>query len=93
VALRFVRVCPTHRLILEEQRHGLRGPVSLHQVKAWLVLDLTKQLILGAGRAAGGRGHAGAVFLGPRLRLDAELLVDRGDHNYGVRVPAHPAAA
>jgi len=93
VALRYVRVCPRHRLILEELPHGLRCPVSLHQVKAWLVLDLTKRRILGAGRASGGRGPAGAVFFGPRLCLDPELLVDRGDRNYAVPVPAHTAAA
>jgi hypothetical protein len=76
VATRFVRVCPRHRLILEEQPHGLRCPLSFHQVTAWLVMDLRNERILGAGRAEriGGAGPAGAVFLGPRLRTTAELL-------------------
>ena len=92
VAPRFVRVCPRHRLILEEEPHGLRCPLSLCRVTAWLVLDLTNQRILGAGRI-GGQGPAGAVFLGPRLRTTAELLVDRGEHRVALPAPAHPAAA
>ena len=96
MASRFVRVCPRHRLILEEQPHGLRCPLSLHQVTAWLVMDLTNQRILGAGRAEriGGRAApAGAVFLGPRLRITPDLLADAGEHHYALPVPGHPAAA
>ena len=95
MASRFVRVCPRHRLILEEQPHGLRCPLSFHRVRAWLVVDLTNERILGAGRAesAGGVGPASAVFLGPRLRITAELLVDRGERRHGLPVPAHPATA
>jgi hypothetical protein len=94
VATRFVRICPRHRLILEEQPHGLRCPRSFQQVRAWLVMDLTDQRILGAGCARiGGAGPAGAAFLGPRLRMMAELLVDRGEHCYALPVPARAAAA
>jgi len=96
VAPRFVRLCPRHCLILEEQPHGLRCPLSFHQVTAWLVVDLRNQRILGAGRAdrIGGRaGRAGAVFLGPRLRITPELLADAGERRYARSVPAHPAAA
>jgi len=96
VVPRFVRLCPRHRLILEEQPHGLRCPLSFHQVTAWLVMDLTNQRLLGAGRAEriGGRaGPAAAVFLGPRLRITRELLADAGDRRYARSVPAHPVAA
>ncbi len=96
MAPRFVRVCPTHRLILEEESRSLRCPLSLHQVTAWLVVDLETRRILGAGRTerVGGRsGTAGAVFLGSRLQLGADVLLDRGDRRVALPVPAHPAGA
>jgi hypothetical protein len=65
-------------------------------VTAWLVVDLTNQRILGPGRTEriGVRsGRAAAVFFGPRLQLEADVLLDVGDRRYGVPVPAHRAAA
>ncbi len=69
---RFARACPLHGLVLDELEDGrLRCPRSAHRVIAWLVVDVERGEVLGAGRIAppGGEGPPAAAWLGPRLRL------------------------
>jgi len=91
---RFVRVCATHHLVLEDSiDRPLRCPRS-HRVTGWLVVDLQTREILGAGRRSG-KWHdpSPGVWLAPRLQLTADVLLDLGEKRYALPVPAHRAAA
>ncbi len=93
---RFARVCPWHHGVLVERRNGrLRCPQSRHLVAAWLVVDLETGDVLGAGRGPrrGGTGVIDSIFLGPRLQLAPDVVLDRGDRRYALALPARPAAA
>ncbi len=83
---RFARVCPEHGALLREGLAGLICPHRRHHVGRWLVVDLGRGKVLGAG-------SAGRVVLGPVL---AALLVELGqphERRYALPKPAHPAAA
>jgi hypothetical protein len=94
VTERFARVCPFHHQVLEEFTGRLRCAYSPHHVAAWLVVDLDRGEILGAGRDRGGAlGPPPGIFLGPRLQLDADVILDLGERRYALPVLAHPATA
>jgi hypothetical protein len=78
--------------LVERQDGTLRCP-SGHHVRAWLVVDLQTGKVLGAGRVGLKHGPESATWLGPRLQLTPDVLIDRGNRRYALPVPAHPAAA
>ena len=92
---RFARVCPTHHQVLDELHGGrLACPRSPHRVAAWIVVELETGEVLGAGRRSGKwNDSTRGVWLGPRLQLTADVLLDLGEKRYALPVPAHRAAA
>jgi hypothetical protein len=73
---RFVRVCPLHLLALDE----LRCPRG-HEAHSWLVVDLARHRLLGAGRVARDTsgGEAAEVWLPPGLFREVQALFSTRD--------------
>ncbi len=91
------RVCPTHRLVLDELEDGrLHCPWSPHRVTAWLVVDVETGEILGAGRVVVARNEKrppAGIWLGPGLRFGAGVLLDLEPRRFALPVAALPPAA